>query len=64
MITVNRARCDECGDILESRDVHDFQVCSCGNLFVDGGTHYLRRGWRSENWTELSQSDSISNFAG
>ena len=39
----NRAKCLKCGDIIESRHQHDFVRCSCGNLFIDGGTGYFTR---------------------
>lgn len=51
----NAARCDECGDVLESVDVHDFKQCTCGNIFVDGGLEYVRRGFKTGKWTELSE---------
>lgn len=40
---MNAARCKICGDIIESKDRHDFKTCSCGNLSVDGGEEYGRR---------------------
>lgn len=51
----NAARCGECGDEIESRHRHDFQQCSCGNIFVDGGTSYIRRGWGGKPYTDLSE---------
>lgn len=55
----NIARCLKCGDVIESVHVHHFNRCSCGNLFVDGGLEYLRRGFGSEDsWEELSIKDS------
>ncbi len=47
IIIVNAARCLECGDVIESKHRHDFKQCSCAALFVDGGTDYIRRGWKS-----------------
>lgn len=41
----NAAKCLKCGDTIESTHQHDFVRCSCGNLFVDGGKEYLRRGF-------------------
>lgn len=41
----NAARCKLCGDIIESAFRHHFVTCSCGNLSVDGGTDYIRRGF-------------------
>ena len=40
----NSAICLDCGDEVESRSGHDFRSCKCGNLFVDGGLNYCRRG--------------------
>ncbi len=38
-----RAKCKLYGEVLESYSVHDFKMCSCGSLGVDGGHDYLRR---------------------
>lgn len=55
-IISNKAKCKKCGEIIESKHVHDFVECKCGNLFVDGGHQYLRRGYVYENsWEELSE---------
>ena len=54
-ITKNAAKCTKCGDIIESKSVHDFKACRCGAIFVDGGHEYLRRG--GENLIELSESE-------
>lgn len=40
----NRAKCLKCGDVIESKTVHDFVQCSCGEIFVDGGHEYFRAG--------------------
>lgn len=40
----NMIRCKKCGDIIESKSVHDFQQCSCGSAYVDGGHEYIRIG--------------------
>jgi hypothetical protein len=54
----NSARCNVCGDEVESTHVHDFQPCRCGNLAVDGGHEYLRRAIRDyavpDSYTETS----------
>ena len=49
-ILSNKAQCLRCGDVIESKHVHDFVWCSCrdeeGNpsgIAVDGGREYLRR---------------------
>ena len=39
----NAIQCRHCGDVIESKSVHDFVTCSCGACSVDGGRGYLRR---------------------
>lgn len=46
MILRNSARCALCDEEVESEGVHDFKWCGCGEIFVDGGRSYLRRGAR------------------
>lgn len=41
----NICRCKICGDVIESKTVHNFVQCKCGACFTDGGTEYTRRGW-------------------
>lgn len=56
-ITLNRAKCKLCGDIVTSRYTHDFQTCGCTEIFVDGGTSYIRRGANHslDNIIEMSE---------
>lgn len=42
----NRAMCRLCGDVVESTHRHDLVACSCGEIFVDGGSDYFRAGAR------------------
>ena len=42
-ILVNKIRCKKCGDVIESKSVHDFKFCKCEAVAVDGGHDYLRR---------------------
>lgn len=58
-IISNKIRCKSCGDIIESRSVHDFVQCSCGRVFVDGGHEYLRRGFKEsmDDYEELSETE-------
>ena len=44
-IIVNKVRCKRCDSIIESKNVHDFQRCSCGAITIDGGTDYQRTSW-------------------
>ena len=43
MILQNAAVCKKCGDDVWSIHRHDYRVCHCGAIAVDGGTAYLRR---------------------
>lgn len=63
-ILVNRCKCRKCGDVIESKSVHDWVSCGCGAIFTDGGTEYVRRGgdinliedmsvWEPETATDL-----------
>lgn len=52
----NAAQCRQCGDVIESKHRHDYRACTCGEIFVDGGLVYLRRGARDlSNFIELSK---------
>ena len=54
-IKVNKARCKKCGEIIESKTRHDFKMCRCGAIFVDGGLDYLRRGGDDKYFEDLSE---------
>lgn len=51
----NVAKCNACGNVIESKDRHNFVTCPCGNLSVDGGHDYVRRVYKSAGYTELSE---------
>lgn len=53
-ILVNRCKCLKCGDVIESKSVHDWVSCSCGAIFTDGGTEYVRRGGEWELIEDMS----------
>ena len=57
----NAIRCKKCGDIIESKTVHDFKFCSCGACAVDGGHDYLRRCGNLEDWEELSKAEKVED---
>ena len=42
-ISQNAFYCKKCKMTVESKSVHDYQKCKCGN-FTDGGLDYIRRG--------------------
>lgn len=60
-IIKNAIRCKKCGDVIESKFVHDFKFCSCGSSAVDGGHDYLRRCGDRENWEELSEVEKAED---
>ena len=39
-----KIKCLICGDIIESKSVHDFVACKCENCHIDGGKDYLHFG--------------------
>ena len=54
-ILSNKVKCLHCGDVIESKTVHDFQKCSCGSISIDGGHEYLKRIGKEEDYVELSE---------
>lgn len=59
-ITKNALKCLKCGDVIESKDRHDYVTCSCGNVSVDGGLDYLRRSFiEADSWEDLSEYEDI-----
>ena len=61
VIKRNAAKCNHCGDIIESKHVHDFRWCKCHTIYVDGGHEYLRRGFVNspDDFTDLSEYETI-----
>ena len=55
----NRIKCNLCGDVIESTYCHDFVMCKCGKVAVDGGKDYLKRCGDSGNYTEMSEVEKI-----
>ena len=51
----NRAQCNKCKEIIESLFRHDFVMCKCGSIYVDGGLDYHRRGGEIEYINDLSE---------
>lgn len=51
----NKIKCNICGDIIESKSLHDYKKCLCGRVSVDGGQEYLKRSYTNKSdYTELS----------
>ena len=60
-IIKNAIQCKMCGEVIESKHVHDFVQCKCGACAVDGGHDYLRRCFRDKDcYIDLSESIEIS----
>lgn len=56
----NAIKCNLCGDIVESKSVHDYVPCSCGACAADGGKEYLRRTAPSrDSFTELAEYEEV-----
>lgn len=63
-IIKNAIQCKHCGEIIESKSVHDFKPCKCGKVFVDGGHEYLRRGYTNsaeDDFIDLSETIEVEN---
>ena len=58
---MNKIKCSQCGEILESKFRHDFQQCQCSNeTFIDGGNDYCRCGGKDPTKIEfIPTSDPI-----
>lgn len=63
-IIKNSVKCNLCGEIIVSKDIHDFKSCKCGAVSVDGGNDYLRRTYRNspDDYTELSEYEETDNW--
>lgn len=57
-IISNKIQCKHCGEIVESKSIHEFVTCKCGACSVDGGHYYLSRSFiksPEEDYIELSK---------
>lgn len=56
----NAIRCKKCGEVIESKNVHDLVSCKCGCCSVDGGKQYIRRIFEKtpEDYEELSEFEN------
>jgi len=57
----NKAQCMKCGSVIESTFRHEFVMCSCGAIFVDGGNEYWRSGGYPENFRRLYEKMEEEN---
>ena len=53
----NAIKCKHCHNIIESKYTHDFKVCKCGTVAVDGGLSYTKRCFKNskDDYEELSE---------
>ena len=49
-IIANKIKCNKCGEVIESKTVHDFKFCKCGTVAVEGG--HLRLKLVNEEYKE------------
>lgn len=54
-IILNKMKCNSCQEEIISYHRHDFKLCNCGKVGVDGGRDYLRR--IGDNYEDLSVVD-------
>ena len=63
ILILNRVLCLLCDDLIISKHGHDFVMCSCGSVGVDGGNNYQRRIGEDYNMIDLSiYSDKFEDF--
>lgn len=63
IIIKNSAKCLKCGDVIESKHRHDYVSCKCGNLSVDGGKDYCKRGLVGDqnSYVEMNEVEFIQD---
>ena len=54
IIKLNKIQCKKCNDVIISYDRHDFKMCECKSVGVDGGNDYLKRTGNQNDIIELS----------
>lgn len=45
-----RIQCLKCLKVIQSKHRHDWVPCECGDIFVDGGSDYLRMGMKENGY--------------
>lgn len=48
----NAAKCRLCGDIIETKKLYENPTCSCGEISISGGLHYIER-CASNRWSNI-----------
>ena len=57
-IISNKIQCKHCGEVIESKHIHEFVTCKCETCSVDGGHYHLSRSYKNspeEDYIELSE---------
>ena len=57
-IISNKIQCKHCGEIIESKNIHEFVTCKCETCSLDGGHYHLSRSYKNspeEDFIELSE---------
>lgn len=62
MILRNSIVCNNCNHEIVSRHRHDYITCSCGQVSIDGGSSYLRRGGNNYIDTSISSNDDFDKI--
>ena len=63
-----KLKCLICGDVIESKSVHDLVSCKCESCYIDGGQDYLHFGGKDfdkivivfDDGAEILASDDIN----
>jgi len=59
---MSKVKCKLCGDIIESKHIHDFKWCKCKETFIDGGNSgYIRTTIHGIILKESSQKKENNN---
>lgn len=51
---LNKVKCLNCEQVIQSTHRHDFKTYGCGSISVDGGSWYLKRCGDLDNYEEMS----------
>ena len=65
ILLASKVKCKKCGNVIESRTVHDCKFCECGKTMLDGGFGYQRIGGDPEDvsdYTELTGWDVLQRL--
>ena len=46
---INGAVCLSCNSFIRSRNKHDYVTCRCGEISVDGGSHYHKVSFKNKD---------------